>query len=81
MPEYKSWLKQLLEGAENFGPGATGALVGFLIGLLWMVLGLWKTLFILLMTFAGYFLAVRHFSDKESFRKFLDKIFPPGFFR
>lgn len=81
MAEQKHFIKQLIEGTRQLGAGSTGALIGLLLGILFMTFGFWKTFFILILTLAGYFIGVRYFSDKESFRQLLDKVFPPGLFR
>ncbi len=62
-------------------PGVIGALILFVIALLWVILGIWKLLFILLMTVAGYFIGYRYFRDRDTIRKLIDKILPPGMFR
>lgn len=61
--------------------GIIGGCVGFALALLLVIFGLLKTLFILLITLAGYFIGVRLFSDKERLKNFLDKLIPPGRFR
>jgi uncharacterized membrane protein len=70
--------------SENFKgrhPGLVGALIGLSLALLLVIFGFFKTLFILLLTFAGYFIGVRYFANKDDFRDLLDKILPPGMFR
>ncbi len=61
--------------------GLIGALIMFVIGLLWVVLGFWKLLFILVLTVAGYYLGFRYFFNREAIRKLIDRILPPGMFR
>ncbi|MBN1776057.1 MAG: DUF2273 domain-containing protein [Clostridiales bacterium] len=58
-----------------------GAGAGFVLALLLVIFGFLKTLFILIVTLAGYFLGVRLFSDKEKLKNFMDKLIPPGRFR
>lgn len=81
MPENKSFLQQISQDIEQLSTGAKGAVLGFILGLLLIVFGLWKTIFVLLMTLIGYIVGLRVFTRYGSVRDFLDKIFPPGFFR
>lgn len=81
MPERKNMIKQILDGTREIGSGSFGALIGFILALLLVLFGLWKTLFILLATVLGYLIGVRFFSGQGSFRDLLDKVFPPGLFR
>lgn len=69
------------ESRFSFSPGVTGALIAFVIAVLWMILGFWKLLFILLLTVAGYFVGFRFLRDRDAIRKLIDKILPPGIFR
>ena len=71
----------MMDGNKDLGSGRIGALIGFLLALLLVLFGFWKTLFIFIFTFLGYLLGIRYFSGRDSFRKLLDKIFPPGLFR
>ena len=61
--------------------GVIGGGAGFALALLLVVLGFFKTLFILFITLVGYLVGVRLFSDKERLKNFLDKLIPPGRFR
>ena len=81
MPENKSFLQQISQDVEQLSTGGKGAVLGFILGLLLIVFGLWKTIFVLLMTLIGYIIGLRVFTRYGSVRDFLDKIFPPGFFR
>ena len=71
----------LIEFFQDKNPALVGAVTGFSLGLLLVIFGFLKTFFILLLAFAGYVLAVKYFSDRESFKQLLDRIFPPGRFR
>lgn len=73
--------QQLSEQFKDHHPGATGAVIGLLLALSLVIFGLFRTLFILLMTGLGYFLGSRYFSDRETIRGWLDKLLPPGKFR
>ena len=52
-----------------------------MLAVLLVVFGFLKTLFIVIVTLAGYLIGVKLFSDKERLKNFLDKIIPPGRFR
>ena len=73
--------QQIVDKLRGKNPGLVGAVGGFLLALLLVLFGLWKTLFLLGMTILGYFVGGRYFSKSESLRKLLDKILPPGMFR
>lgn len=81
MPERKSFLKQIAEDFSRLSAGGKGAALGFALGLLLVIFGLWRTLFIILLTVIGYLLGFRIIFRYGSVREFLDKLFPPGFFR
>ena len=61
--------------------GIVGAVVGFGFALLWAIFGFWRTLFILLLTLAGYIVGARFFRNSTHFRELIDKFLPPGRFR
>ena len=73
-----SRIKESFKGRDA---GLIGAIAGLSLSLLLVIFGLWKTLFILAVTLAGYLIGVRYFSNKEDFRDLLDKFLPPGRFR
>lgn len=54
-----------------------GALFGFLIGILILTIGFFKTLFIVLTTLIGYLWGSKSFT-KMDLVNFLEKILPPG---
>lgn len=71
----------IIEALRGRNPGRTGAVTGFCLALLLVLFGFWRTLFILLMTFGGYYIGVRFFANLEVFRQWLDRLLPPGRFR
>ncbi len=81
MSENKRFFRNLFENLHGSGAGRIGAIIAFVIALLLVIFGIWKTLFILLMTLAGFFIGARYFTQKETLRNLLDKLFPPGKFR
>lgn len=77
----KSLLQRIKDVFKGRNPGLTGAAIGFVFALFWVIFGLLSTLFILGVTILGYLLGVRYFSHKDGLRNLLDKILPPGLFR
>ena len=61
--------------------GYIGALAGFGLGLSLIIFGFLKTLLLLLLCAAGYYVGRRFFSNRKEFRELLDKLLPPGRFR
>lgn len=61
--------------------GLVGAGIGLVLALSLVIFGFFRTLFILLLTTAGYYIGVKFFSHTEQFHELLDRIFPPGRFR
>ncbi len=53
-----------------------GGLIGFLFGIIFLVVGFFKTLLILICTIIGYFLGSR-WDIEGNLKKFLDRILPP----
>ena len=75
------FLSRLFEKRRNTRAGVIFAVLFLIIGLLLCIFGFFKTLFILLMTAVGFFVGSFLFSDTSKFKKFLDRILPPGRFR
>lgn len=77
----KNIWQQFAESLKNKNPGTIGAVIGLVLALSLVIFGVWKTLFLIVMTVLGYFLGIRYFRNREAFRDLLDKILPPGMFR
>ncbi|TYP51638.1 DUF2273 domain-containing protein [Thermosediminibacter litoriperuensis] len=54
-----------------------GAILGFLVGVLILVFGFLKAIFLISCAFLGYYIG-KLLDKKESLRDILDKILPPG---
>ncbi|MDD4569918.1 MAG: DUF2273 domain-containing protein [Tepidanaerobacteraceae bacterium] len=54
-----------------------GGILGLLIGIVIIVFGFFKALFVIICTILGYYIG-KSTDNKEKFRDFLDKILPPG---
>ncbi|NJP39490.1 DUF2273 domain-containing protein [Oscillospiraceae bacterium HV4-5-C5C] len=77
----KQLFRPILDKLAGKDAGTVGALAGLILGLLLVIFGIWKTLFILLATVAGYIIGVKFFANSELFHQLLDRLFPPGRFR
>lgn len=71
-------LLQIVHGKDA---GLLGAAVAFVLAVLWAIFGFWKTLFIMIMTIAGYIIGARLFRNSTHFKELIDKLLPPGRFR
>lgn len=58
-----------------------GAIIGLLIGFGFVKLGIFKTLFIALCVFVGYYVGKQIQKDKNFIKNLLEKILPPGSYR
>ncbi|SHI01667.1 DUF2273 domain-containing protein [Sporanaerobacter acetigenes] len=65
---------QILE--ENKGK-TIGTIIGFVIAILVLTIGFFRTLFIVLCTWFGFYLGKKK-DNQEDFREILDRILPPG---
>ena len=75
-------MKRFLEDLKTNHPAAwIGGSVGFLLGLFLILFGFWKTLFIIILTGAGFYIGKKFLSNKDDLKELLDKILPPGRFR
>ena len=77
----EQFLSKIIEKITNTKPGFVCAAVFFLVALLLCIFGFLKTLFIITFTLVGFFVGAFAFSDFSKFKKFLDRILPPGRFR
>ena len=66
---------------SGISPGLTGLLIGFVVALLWVLFGFLKLLFIIAFSGAGYYVGIHYFRDRETIKRLIDKILPPGMFR
>ena len=54
-----------------------GAIIGFIIGVLILIIGFFKTFFIVICTWLGYYLG-KITDDRESFNEIIKKVIPPN---
>ncbi|MBP5260851.1 MAG: DUF2273 domain-containing protein [Clostridiales bacterium] len=75
------FLSKLFEKMQNVKAGAVFAFLFFVVAILLCIFGFFKTLFIVLFSLIGFFVGSFLFTDASRFKKFLDRIIPPGRFR
>jgi Small integral membrane protein (DUF2273). len=71
-------LSRIFEKLSNAKAGALFAFIFFIVAVLICIFGFWKTFFILVFTLAGFIVGAFLFADEGRFKKFLDRILPPG---
>jgi uncharacterized membrane protein len=71
----------ILEIVHGKDAGLVGGLVAFVLALLLVIFGFWRTLFIIIFTLAGYIVGARLFRNSSHFKELLNKFLPPGRFR
>lgn len=55
-----------------------GALIGFSLAVFIIIVGIFKTLFIALLSGIGYYIGKRLSDDKDYIKNLLDRVLPPG---
>jgi uncharacterized membrane protein len=65
---------------QSHGGKILGCSVGFIIGILVLMLGFFQTLFVLFCVIAGFMVGKR-IDEKEDLMDILDKLLPPGYHR
>ena len=74
-------ISKILEMLRDRNAGMIGAAGGFILAILFVKYGFFRTLFILFLTLVGYLAGNWLFRDRERIKDFLDKLLPPGRFR
>ena len=65
---------------ENYRGRLVGSLFGLIIGAMFLILGFFQTIFLLICITAGYLLGKR-IDNKEDLMDVLDRLLPPGHHR
>ncbi|MEG0797608.1 MAG: DUF2273 domain-containing protein [Acidaminococcaceae bacterium] len=65
---------------ENYKGRLIGAIFGLFVGIMFLILGFFQTIFLLICIAAGYFLGQR-LDNKEDLMDILDRLLPPGYHR
>jgi len=73
--------EKLLEFYNSHRGGINGALIGFVIAVVILIIGFFKTMFIALCVGIGYYIGKRISEDKDYIRNLLDRVLPPGSYR
>lgn len=71
-------LSRIFEKLSNAKAGALFAFIFFVVAILICIFGFWRTFFILLFTLAGFIVGAFLFGEESRFKRFLDRILPPG---
>lgn len=58
-----------------------GALIGFIVASVILIIGFFRTLFIAICVGIGYYIGKRLSEDKEYLKNLLDRVLPPGTYR
>lgn len=61
--------------------GIIGAVIGIVLAILFIWLGPFKTIFIVICGGIGYYIGLSVFQGKNLFKAIIDKIIPPGTYR
>lgn len=77
----KRVFSSILDLVSRKNAGLVTGGVCFVIALMLVIFGFWKTLFILAVTLGGYIFGVQVLAKPENLRKLIDLILPPGRFR
>lgn len=73
--------QKLLDHYRANSGGYTGAISGFIISVMILLLGFFKALFIALCVGFGYYIGTKITSEKDYIKNLLDRILPPGTYR
>lgn len=73
----KEKILRFIQGLGNNKGKTIGSIIGFIVAILILTIGFFKTLFIVFCTFIGYYIGKKS-DNQEDFKEFLDRILPPG---
>lgn len=65
---------------ENYRGRFLCTVTGLLIGALFLIIGFWHTLFLLIFVLGGFFIGYK-IDKKEDLMEWLDRLLPPGYHR
>ncbi|MCH4158120.1 MAG: DUF2273 domain-containing protein [Acidaminococcaceae bacterium] len=65
---------------ENYRGRFLCTVTGLLIGALFLLIGFWRTLFMLIFVLGGFFIGYK-IDRKEDLMEWLDRLLPPGYHR
>ncbi len=73
--------EKILDFYNSHRGGINGAATGVLIGIIILLIGIFRTLFLAMCGGIGYYLGKRLSQDKDYLKNLLDRILPPGTYR
>ena len=73
------YIKWVIEKFHEKPWEMTGAVVGFLVAILFLVAPFWKVLFVIVLTVIGYWAGKIFGQKRDLLKKFLDRILPRNF--
>ncbi|RCX16799.1 small integral membrane protein DUF2273 [Anaerobacterium chartisolvens] len=73
--------EKLVQFYNSHKGGVNGAIVGFVLASVILIIGFLNTLFIAIFVGIGYYIGKKLSEDKEYIKNLLDKILPPGTYR
>lgn len=73
--------EKLLEFYISHRGGINGALIGFIIASVILLVGFFQALFIMICIGIGYYVGKKLTEDKDYIKKLLDRVLPPGTYR
>ena len=73
--------EKILKFYDSHRGGVNGALTGFIVAVVILILGLLRTIFIVFCAGTGYYIGKKIYEDKDYIKNLLDKVLPPGTYR
>ena len=77
----RNLFEPIFEFLHGKNAGIVGGVFGLVLGLMLVIFGFWKTLFIIFCAVVGYVFGASIFRSSENFKDLLNRLFPPGRFR
>ncbi len=74
-------LRRFYKFYRNYRQCVNGAAIGLVVGLLFVLIGFFKTLIIGICVFIGFYIGKKLRADKDFLKKLLDRLLPPGTYR
>lgn len=78
MQTFESLTQLFLKYWDTHRGRMVGIFVGLIIGVMFLTLGFFRTIFLLILMSGGYLLG-KKIDDKEDLLELLDRILPPGY--
>ena len=75
---FRSFSELFLKYWDTHRGRMVGVIIGLVIGIMFLTLGVFRTIFLLILMSGGYLLG-KKIDDKEDLLDLLDRILPPGY--